>query len=109
MLAQRNKKRAFQFATLDGSFNILQNCSISQFVTVRSSKEFRGAGIALSVRWKHDDLFELTEWWRCLPHNAFFLARAVPKFVYDISHTSLFNTFNQRGTRLNHATHKKRN
>lgn len=41
--------RAFQFVTLDGSFNILQNCSISQFVTVRSSKEFRGVSIALSA------------------------------------------------------------
>ena len=33
----------------DGSFNILQNCSISQFVTVRSSKGFRGVSIALSA------------------------------------------------------------
>jgi hypothetical protein len=40
--------RAFRFVTLDGSFNILQNCSISQFVTVLSSKEFRGVSIALA-------------------------------------------------------------
>ena len=42
--------RAFQFVTFDGSFNILKNCSILQFVTVRSSKEFRGVSIALSAR-----------------------------------------------------------
>ena len=34
---------------VDGSFNILQNCAISQFVTVQSSKGFRGVSIALSV------------------------------------------------------------
>jgi len=34
---------------IDGSFNILQNCSMSQFVTVRSSKGFRGVSIALSA------------------------------------------------------------
>jgi hypothetical protein len=46
----RNKyARAFQFVTLDGSFNILQNCSISQFATVRSLKEFRGVSTALSA------------------------------------------------------------
>jgi hypothetical protein len=46
---------------------------------------------------------------RILSLAEYSLARMlVPKFVYDISHTSLFNTFHQRGTRLNHATHKKR-
>jgi len=35
--------------TLDGFFNILQDCSISQFVTVRSSKGFRGVSIALNA------------------------------------------------------------
>lgn len=43
--------RAFQFVTLDGSFNILHNCSISQFITVRSSKEFRRVSIANSARY----------------------------------------------------------
>jgi hypothetical protein len=33
-LANMSLARAFQFVTLDGSLNILQNCSISQFVTV---------------------------------------------------------------------------
>ena len=41
--------RAFRFVTLGGSFNILQNCSMSRFVTVRSSEEFRRVSIALSA------------------------------------------------------------
>jgi len=33
----------------DGSFNVLQDCSMSQFVAVRSSKGFRGVSIVLSA------------------------------------------------------------
>jgi hypothetical protein len=49
-LKEEPDARAFQFVTLDGSFNILQNCSKSQFVTVRSSKEFREVSMALRAR-----------------------------------------------------------
>jgi hypothetical protein len=42
------RRARFQFVTLDGSFNILQNWSKSQFADSWSSKEFREVSMALN-------------------------------------------------------------